>query len=535
MSIPSTNIYICSGVPLNNRYDHTLYFANAEKQLEYFSGKVVKSYANYTYIRRSWTLKVGATMEEARVWSYLYFRNGGSTKTYFYFVNKVEYINDNTVELTLEMDVLQTYMFDWTINPCYVEREHSVTDNVGENTIDEGLDTGDLYPRMRETIDLSDLCILSAATFDIRAFYTSGGETETRYSSNFGGVFSMFHITVTPATNWEMFGSMINFLDSKGKTDAVSSLWMYPLALVSYTSTEAALCLPVTGLKTLEYKCEPQPLTIGGYTPKNKKLFQYPYCFVYADNNNGGAAVFQYHQFTDNRPAFYVKGNIAPDALIKLIPKGYKGVDEHFEESLALGGFPLCAWASDAYKMWLAQNQNQQSVSLATSALKIVGGTAATVGGVAATVGTGGAGGAVGYAGISTGVGMISSGISDIASQLAMKADKDVQPAQARGTLSGSFNLAHKRHSFTLYHKSIDAQHARVIDDYFTMYGYACRRVKKPNINSRPAFNYVKTIGSNVTGNFCMEDIKTINAIFDRGVTFWKNPAVGNYDLSNKP
>ena len=476
-------------------------------------------------------------MAEARAWSYLYFQNGGVGKYYFYFINQIEYLNDSTVELSLEMDVLQTYMFEWTLNPCYVEREHSATDNIGDNTIDEGLETGDLYPRKRETIDLSNLYIMTAATFDIRAFYTSGGETETRYVSNFGNVFSMFHITATPLANATVLGDMVNFLDTKGKTDALSSIWMFPAALISLTEAgqQADVARAVSGLKTLEYTCEAQPTTLDGYTPKNKKLFQYPYCFLYGDNNNGGAAVYQYHHFTNRAPKFYIKGNIAPDALVKLIPQNYKGMTEDFEESLALGSFPLCAWNSDPYKMWLAQNQNQQSVSLATSALKIVGGVAATVGGVAATGGTGGLGGAVGFAGVSSGVGMITSGVTDITSQLAAKADKDVQPPQSRGTFSGSFNLAHGRHTFTLYHKTIDAQHARVIDDYFTMYGYACRRVKTPNINSRPAFNYVKTIGSNITGDFCAEDIKTINAIFDKGVTFWKNTNVGDYDLTNTP
>ena len=88
MSTPATNIYLCSGVPLNNRYDHTLYFANAAAQLTYFSGKVVRTLNDYSYVRKSWKLKVAATMEAARVWSYLYFQNG-TGKRYFYFIKQI--------------------------------------------------------------------------------------------------------------------------------------------------------------------------------------------------------------------------------------------------------------------------------------------------------------------------------------------------------------------------------------------------------------------------------------------------------------
>ena len=99
MSAPQSIISICSGVRLDNRYEHSIYFADATAQQEYFAGKVVQTFPAYSYLRKSWPLQVQATMEEARSWSYLYFRNG-SGKVYYYFINQIEYKNDNTVELT---------------------------------------------------------------------------------------------------------------------------------------------------------------------------------------------------------------------------------------------------------------------------------------------------------------------------------------------------------------------------------------------------------------------------------------------------
>ena len=75
---------------------------------------------------------------------------------------------------------------------------------------------------------------------------------------------------------------------------------------------------------------------------------------------------------------------------------------------------------------------------------------------------------------------------------------------------------------------------AKTIDDFFTEYGYATKRVKKPNINVRPHWTYTKTIGCNLKGNAPADDLKAIKDIFDNGITFWKNgDEIGNYSLDN--
>lgn len=67
-------------------------------------------------------------------------------------------------------------------------------------------------------------------------------------------------------------------------------------------------------------------------------------------------------------------------------------------------------------------------------------------------------------------------------------------------------------------------EYLKIIDDYFTMYGYKVNSVKIPNITGRPNWNYVKTINANILGNIPQEDIQELKNIFDNGVTFWHNP-----------
>jgi hypothetical protein len=77
------------------------------------------------------------------------------------------------------------------------------------------------------------------------------------------------------------------------------------------------------------------------------------------------------------------------------------------------------------------------------------------------------------------------------------------------------------------------AEIAKQIDDYYNVYGYLVSENKIPNITGRPAWNYVKTNGSSVTGKVPANVLKNINALFDRGITFWHTDDVGNYALNN--
>jgi hypothetical protein len=172
--------------------------------------------------------------------------------------------------------------------------------------------------------------------------------------------------------------------------------------------------------------------------------------------------------------------------------------------------------------MWLAQSQHTRGTSAAINALKVGGGLAAAL----LTAGTG--------VGVAAGLGVAASGALDIANQIGQNKDKELEPPQAKGTFSTSVNITNNMHSFTLYERCVGAERARIIDDYFTMYGYKLNRVQTPNINARPAFTYIKTVGCHIRGDMCNEDTVKVEAIFDHGITFWKNgDKVADYSQNN--
>ena len=88
---------------------------------------------------------------------------------------------------------------------------------------------------------------------------------------------------------------------------------------------------------------------------------------------------------------------------------------------------------------------------------------------------------------------------------------------------------------FWVGHVTIKAQFAKIIDEYWSKFGYPCHQIKVPNRNARANWNYVKTQGCEFTGSIPASDAEAIKAIYDNGVTFWNDiNNVGNYgDFTN--
>lgn len=98
----------------------------------------------------------------------------------------------------------------------------------------------------------------------------------------------------------------------------------------------------------------------------------------------------------------------------------------------------------------------------------------------------------------------------------------------------GTHEVATRTKNFWFKRMQLTLDSAKAIDSFFSKFGYTCNRVKKPNISSRPHWNYVKTNGCVAIGEAPSDDIRKICKIYDKGITFWKNASeVGVYTDSN--
>lgn len=143
--LPSTTIHLLKGVPLDNTYKHTVIFPdNNTQHATFFNNFEAKELRNNTYQRvNKGRLRVGILADEIYGYNYMMFRNVNYGSKWFYaFITNMEYVNDVTTEIYYEIDVMQTYHFDYQLMPSYVEREHSATDRVGEHLLPEPVELG---------------------------------------------------------------------------------------------------------------------------------------------------------------------------------------------------------------------------------------------------------------------------------------------------------------------------------------------------------------------------------------------------------
>lgn len=531
---PNSKIYICNNVPLDNTFQHTIYWDTIGYQQAYFRerAKYVLDNQSYQRVERG-KMRIRLLADNIYDCNYLAFQNTAYGNKWFYaFITSIEYVNNDTSEVTFEIDPIQTYWFnpDGTLctqlRACFVEREHSQTDVVGENLVPENVELGDyvadhMYGLSQGDINLNELCIVVAAPFDEQYNPITG----TYYSHVFSGL--MYHVFPNSDSGALACAQFIQGAGSK--QDEIVSVFMMPKYFMTDPFTGAPDPTSSSIPKTAEFRFYKNTFDIkrtDGTAPHNNKLLTYPYNFLYVTNLQGASAEYHYEYFyTEGDEDHYhlsVSGDVSCSPSVVVVPRNYKGVGLNFDEKIALSGFPQCAFNVDSFRQWLGQN----AVSLGLSAL----GTAVSFG-----IGMGGASlmeeGAIKSL---TQISTIHQGVSGIANILAQGARAAASPRQAHGPSGGSTLAALGMQAFALIPKHIRPEYVDIIDGYFDMFGYATHKVKVPNRNVRAEWTYTKTRDCVLECNAPADDVRKICEIYDNGITFWYNPYhVGRYDLPN--
>lgn len=522
-------------VPLENDYLNTFYFQTREAQTAYFKEKEIAKMDNATYQRKDNVIRYPGQYDDIARCNYVMYKNAAHSNLYVYaFITKLEYVNEGMTLIHIETDVIQTWLFDYVVRASFVEREHVKDDTIGLHTVPERLELGEyITNNVVQDEMLFDKSIILASTVELnnqpigkKHDPVSGGT----YNRVFSGV-KYFEITQN------QLQAIIEELADAGQSDAIVAIFMAPKNMVNSTTppsadTENELFSTYPEVQNLvavewEFWAKNQsetyiskPNDLNGYIPKNNKLFTYPYQYLLVSNNSGGAAAYKYELFYDslsndeNACDFRIYSAITPGMSIRLVPCFYDGTDENNEEGLNLGKFPICNWTTDVYTNWLTQNAVNVAVSVGSSLLTVAGGV-----GMLAT-----------GAGAAAGASMIASGVLGVAGSVGEVYAHSLTPPQAEGNINnGDVTFAIGKTTFTAYQKSIKAEYAQIIDEFFTMYGYKVNRVKVPNYAHRKRFWYTKCIDVNIDGNIPQEDMQKIKDCYNRGITFWRT----GYQLNN--
>ncbi len=125
----------------DNQYDYIKTFTDKASQNSYFNSLSKIVIDEHNYVKDNQAFKVLYNYEYLLLQgvNYLSFTNG--SKTIYAFITRKEYLNEDVTLINYEIDVIQTFLFDFTINKSFVERKKCTIDEIAD--FDEGIEIGE--------------------------------------------------------------------------------------------------------------------------------------------------------------------------------------------------------------------------------------------------------------------------------------------------------------------------------------------------------------------------------------------------------
>lgn len=559
---PNSTIQLYRNIPIDTSYNDTLYFDSASSQNAWFSdpsnGYFYMPLEKYSYVRKTGRVRI-ETQGNPSTWAglmqvdYMRFKNTSFENRWFYaFVTSVDYINNNTAEISFMIDTIQTWLIGTNAHlnlpSSYVLRQTDGYDAIGTNIEPEPIELGE-YVSSGKVAQLG---------FQNVGFIVAIVDTDKNVTGGFtAGVYT---------------GATLYYYTSSGGIDAkINEYIQKPESILAIYAVPALDVPDGTDVTSHGYvnaigTCEAMTMNteIDGYIPHNQKCYTYPYNFLRVFTYEGNYADFRYEFFKNQQPKFEMTACISQPVKAVVYGVGYKQHDtsttpgDYPLEGTNISSYPVCSWNTDTYASWVAQNSVPMN-NLAKAQEKKVTTRTSTTRANESLTGLGGLAGMVGDlvdrklgSGIATGVNTL---ISMAKQENMMRANNkisnidfntnmqnavysaSIEADTIHGTIgSGNLLFALNKKGFYAVRMYQPNWFIRKVDKFFDMYGYAVNTIQKPDLNARPHWTYVRVsdihLGNNLMPADALNDIKDI---FQNGIRFWKHASeVGNFSLDNR-
>ena len=485
-----------------------------------------------------------------------YRNNNYGNKWFYAFITSIRYVNPNTVYIDFILDAYQTFMFDITWKDCFIERSHVRDDTLGAHTLDEGIHVGNRYSKevnvswpgtdvFAGNVNVVPIIFLAAAY----VFPSSGDPTERIITANVQGTpttlavwFPNFDVIKTaPLFQMQQF---LKLLQNSSKSNAIVASVAIPEHIARGTwntmkgvegaitevqadpkAIESGAYLQISNQQFIDSVNATLTLTpLMSYTPRNKKLYCYPFTYFVLSSNQGENVTIKTEWLPETQPPvgdpdrelkLSLSANISPDSSYFCKVTNANSASRALTCTMAQ--LPQVATASSTYANWLAGHMASITSGILANGLQIFGGTAATVSG----------------AGASAGIGGITSGVNGIIGTIGNLIDAEKMPASLNSSGGSTGNAAINNRRFSLYQQVLNPDMYASIDQFFDMYGYKVNMNGTPDFYCRAYWQYFKIPIVNITGNVPAEYMNQIKSTFQNGVTLWNYSAGDGVDVGN--
>jgi Caudoviral major tail protein N-terminus len=571
-------------VPFLADMENVMDFPDKTKQYNYMIGQTIDNghIYNYSYLRQSHSVKVNIPIDWITNCNYLMYRNTFySDKWYYAWVTEMKYVNPETTELFLTTDVWNTWQFDISFKPCFIERSHVDRWN-GDGTpvinrVDEGLAYGDEY-------DIVD--ITKYQPYDDLLFLVIGAkntlETPSQVVTNQIGIVQPLSFYVqpfrisnggTPTTTLDGSSAGLSTLDTVLNTiysdvtavDNIVSLCVTDYIGINVSWDGSTLgfsgadfkkvsignsgknILKAYGIPTYDTKLKSFGKKYDKYkTVKESKLLMYPYTVLTMSDSKGNHVAIRNENIQSGYLDVYVRGSIGTHNKVSYSIASYNyksGLSNTNVADLENGiinnepnDVPIITNLLSAYlqgnKNTLAMTKAQIHFNMKMDDYKQTGNFLSHLQTNIPTFLTGGANR------------MLQEGLGglqrkgnqqvELAQLMAKQNDLSNRPPSISNMGNNAyFDYGNGISGVFLIRKQIKQEYIDRLEDYFGMYGYKLQRVDVPNFTSRKYFNYIQTRGCMIQGEIPQNDLILLKGMFDKGVTVWHTADLGNYGLVN--
>ena len=582
--LSASSIRFISGVPFLNDYHNVRHFESEADQIAYFNGKYNVHSMTQTSIvtgEKGSYIKANVSIDKLYKTNYVVFLNPDFGNKYFYaFITHLEYANIGMTRVYIEVDVMQTWMFDYQIKPSYIERQHcTLRDTAGNpiiNTIPEQLDFGSEYDIIAEDVQYpSRYMYLVTVTSKVISYTDKEMGTKASLASGYVGspsplfyyIFPVDRITKKIPVQFSFENAMtlqdINqvFSSDTEITNAIQTMYITDWCGIDLEYFDdrvypnewlAQEYINVGGTPKACFRVDTPIDYFDGkeLTFTNKfaglpnffetKLYMYPYTVYEMDDLKGNRLTFRGEYINGDDISITVRGAVGFANKMSYELKNYNGSagrQSSYQQAVIDNNPNDVPIVSSYLAAYLQGNKNSIQAQKTNANAR---GSANMLGSFATGAVLAGSGSPVG---IATGITTATSGIIDRHvdiqttenTLLATAQDAtNVPPSVAKMGGNTAYDYGNGLNGIRIIKKTIKPEYRDILAHYWNKYGYKYHKVDHPNRHTRRYWNYLKTVNITIIGDINNDDLRTIKNIYDSGVTLWHTNDIGNYQLTNE-
>lgn len=589
---PNSKLWLLKDVDLDPNYNYTMDFDSLTAQENYFNSKIYSEFdknEGYSYIRDNRAIKVEMPIDKLFGINYLMFENEETNKRYYAFITSKEWLRSDATAITIKIDPLQSFMFDYELEESFIEREHQdrFTSELKPiySLTEENLEIGENYV-VKDTKQIEDSDYPKIIWYYVYAkeplgkiLGVGGGESVDTYATYLTaenislqlntGMFvylvaQLYGIKDNYNNEGNFIGievvkddTIINLLEDPRIIKVVASRYL-PKGIVWNNSDNKFVCQANGGVTAKLCNYDKYDASYQFNKLLKIEFFESDYAKEYLIDDNIPTPILNienqknidyepklltapysqlrlniYNKFSNLKRENFSNGiklklaqGLINSTNLRVQPLDYLNENNGLFSQIKADIDSQINLRTDAWLEYEANNSASINGGLVVAGAQVAGGLAL--------------GALTGGIGLAVAGSQVLNFAGQIANELIRRKDIKNTPDEVKQAPNDSFTPVLLNNMLVnVEFIEIKPYYKNLVFNYLYHFGYKCNDFKKPNLRSRYYFNYIKTIGVNINTGIDADFRNELVGIYDKGITIFHYrdgqtfKGINNYNYEN--